>query len=44
MGKINVHVILSGDPKQLGPVIISKTAEQMGFGNNITVEFEIELQ
>lgn len=40
MGKINVNVILSGDPKQLGPVIISKTAEKMGFGNNITVQFE----
>lgn len=36
MGKINAHVILAGDPKQLGPVIISKMAEKMGFGNNIT--------
>lgn len=35
MGRIDVHVILSGDPRQLGPVIQSKIAERMGFGNYV---------
>lgn len=31
-GKINAHVILAGDPKQLGPVVNSTIAERMGYG------------
>lgn len=36
-GRINAHVILSGDPKQLGPVVQSETAEMMGYGYKIAV-------
>lgn len=38
-GQINAHIILSGDPKQLGPVVQSKIAEKMGYGNNIHNQF-----
>lgn len=33
MGRLNAHVIMSGDPMQLGPVLTSKTAETLGLGN-----------
>lgn len=38
-GRINAHVILSGDPKQLGPVVQCKIAEKMGYGNNKAVQY-----
>lgn len=34
MERINAHIILSGDPKQLGPVVQCKIAEKQGYGNN----------
>lgn len=32
MGRLNAHVVMSGDPMQLGPVLSSKTAEALGLG------------
>lgn len=32
MGELNAHVVMSGDPMQLGPVLQSKTAETLGLG------------
>lgn len=33
MGQLNAQVVMSGDPMQLGPILSSKTAEALGFGN-----------
>lgn len=41
MEQINAHVILSGDPKQLGPVVQCKIAEKLGYGNNNTLYFPL---
>lgn len=35
MGQMNAHVVMSGDPMQLGPVLASKTAETLGLGKHI---------
>lgn len=43
MGKLNAHVILSGDPMQLGPVLSSKTAETLGLGKLFVVKFKTKL-
>lgn len=39
MGQLNAHVIMSGDPMQLGPVLSSKTAEALGLGNLVDTFF-----
>lgn len=36
MGRITAEIILSGDPKQLGPVIQSKFAEKQGYGKIVS--------
>ncbi|KAG4067906.1 hypothetical protein HA402_010592 [Bradysia odoriphaga] len=35
MGQLNAHIIMSGDPMQLGPVLSSKTAETLGLGRSM---------
>lgn len=32
-GEILANIVLTGDPKQLGPVVLSKETEMMGLGN-----------
>ncbi|KAJ6638543.1 putative helicase mov-10-B.1 [Pseudolycoriella hygida] len=35
VGRLNVHVVLSGDPLQLGPILSSRTAEALGLGRSM---------